>query len=270
MRDHAKVVLSVISLPFELDGELQQQIKRKYNLKEVIIVKSSTSKITNIRTLLGRVYAFYMGISPLDDCVLGMGVGKTIGQIVENLVPMRTKDLHIVQLMGGLADVSEQNPFTIVQETCRKLEAKGTYLTSFALVENEKIKDSIYNSAMGHQIRDMWKKCKKALFGVGAIEKGTLLSPKLVSTEELEKIKKLGAVGDILGHCFNKDGDFMNTDLEKRLVSIPIDTLSNIPDRIAVAGGEYKSRAIQGLLRSGLLTSLVTDEIVAKKLIEDS
>jgi len=262
------IVRTIISLPFELDEELQQQIKRKYNLKEVIIGKSSSSKITNTRTLLGRVYAFYMSISPLDDCVLGMGVGKTIGQIVENLVPMRTKNLHIVQLMGGLADVSEQNPFTIVQETCRKLEAKGTYLTSFALVENEKIRDSIYNSAMGHQIRNMWEKCKQALFGVGAIEKGTLLSPKLVSAEELQELKKLGAVGDILGHCFDRNGNFINTDLEERLVSIPVNMLKNIQERVAIAGGEYKVQAIRGVLRSGLITTLVTDEITAKKLME--
>ena len=84
--------------------------------------------------------------------------------------------------------------------------------------------------------------------------------------KELKEIKKLGAVGDILGHCFDKDGNFVDTDLEKRLVSIPVDMLKNIPERVAVAGGEYKTQAIQGLLRSGLVTGLVTDEATARKI----
>lgn len=262
-----KIIRTVISLPFELNEEFQKQIKRNYNLKEVIVVKQPPSKVTDVRALLGRVRAFYMGISSLDDCVVGMGVGKTIGHIVNDLVPMRTKNLHIVQLMGGLADVGEQNPFTIVQETCRKLQAQGTYFTSFALVGNERMKDSVHNSSMGYEVRDVWKKCKKALFGVGDIEKGTLLFPKLVSIDELQKIKQLGAIGDILGHCFDKSGNFLDTDFEKRLVSIPIHMLRNIPERIAVAGGEFKAQAVQGLLRSGLITVLVTDEVTARKLL---
>lgn len=97
-----------------------------------------------------------------DNLVIGMGVGKTIGQVVENLVPMRTKNLHIVQLMGGLADVGEQNPFTIIQETCRKLQAKGTYFTSFALVENERMKDSVHNSSMGYHGKRCVEKMQKS------------------------------------------------------------------------------------------------------------
>jgi len=111
------------------------------------------------------------------------------------------------------------------------------------------------------------KNAKKALFGVGDIEKGTLFCPKLVSTDELQKIKQLGAIGDILGHCFDKSGNFLDTDFEKRLVSIPIHMLRNIPERIAVAGGEFKAQAVQGLLRSGLITVLVTDEVAARKLL---
>jgi len=261
-----KIVQVIIPLPFELNGELRKEIKQEYNLKEVIVVKQPTYKINDISKLLAKVWAFYMGILPLDNCVLGMGVGRTIGQVVRSLVPMRTKNLHVVQLMGGLSNVNEQNPFTIIQETCRKLGAQGTYLSSLALVENEEMRDLIYNSSMGYQIMEMWRRCQKAIFGVGAIYKGTFLSPKLVTPHELQKIKRLGAVGDILGHCFDENGNFINSDLETRLVSIPISMLRNIPERIAIAGGEDKAITMRGALRSGLITTFVTDELTAKKL----
>jgi DNA-binding transcriptional regulator LsrR (DeoR family) len=258
-----------IKLPFQLDETLAEHIETLYGIKKAIVVKKAGNEKQNISELIGRVCAFYTGLSLSDDYFLGLGLGKTIGQAVRNLVPMEMKNVHIVQLMGGLADVTYKNPFTIVQETCRKLKAEGTFLTSFATVENEKMRNSIiYNTSMGVQIREMWEKCKEAIFGIGAIEKGTLLSPKLVTTEELEKLKQLGAIGDILGHCFDRNGVFINNDLEKRLVSIPIDTLKKIPKRVSVAGGEGKARAIRGALLSEMITTLITDDKTAVLLID--
>jgi len=258
-----------IKRPFQLNEKLQRQIEREYGLKKAIVVKQTNSKKNDISKLVGRVWAFYMNLSLPDDYIFGIGGGKTVAQVVRNLTVMKTKNVHIVQLMGGLTDVAEINPFTIVEETCRKLGAKGTYFTSYAVVESKEVRDSIiYNSPMGSQVRSMWNKCNQVLFGIGAIEKGTLLSAKLVSAKKLREIRRLGAVGDVLGHCFDENGNFIKTDLEERLVSIPIKTLKSVPERIAVVGGEYKVQAIRGLLRSGLITTLVTDETAAKKIME--
>jgi deoxyribonucleoside regulator len=263
------IVKTSIKLPFTLHQGIANELLKKYGLKKAIVTKKVDEETVSVPELIGRVYAFYLGVGIPDDFVLGMGVGNTIGQIVQNLVPMKTNNLHIVQLMGGLSDVTFENPFTIVQETCRKLNAKGTYFTSFATVENRDLRDSLlYNTSMGQQIMETWKICNKALFGIGAIEKGTLLSPKLVEPGEIERIKKEGAIGDILGHCFNEKGEFVQTDLEDRLVSIPVSMLRGIDERVAVAGGDFKVRAIQGALRSGIVTDLVTDEKTASLLLD--
>jgi DNA-binding transcriptional regulator LsrR (DeoR family) len=263
------IVRTSIKLPFTLHQDIADELRKKYGLKKAIVIKMVDEETVSAPELIGRVYAIHLGIGIPDDFVLGVGVGNTIGQIVQNLVPMKTNNLHIVQLMGGLSDVTFENPFTIVQETCRKLNAKGTYFTSFATVDNKELRDSlVYNTSMGQQIMEMWKICNKALFGIGAIEKGTLLSPKLVEPGEIERIKREGAIGDILGHCYNEKGEFVQTDLEDRLVSIPVSMLRAIDERVAVAGGEFKVRAIRGALRSGIVTDLVTDEKTASLLLE--
>ncbi len=48
--------------------------------------------------------------------------------------------------MGGLIDVLDSNPFAIVQNMCKKLKARGSFLTSLAAVENKKIRDEIISS----------------------------------------------------------------------------------------------------------------------------
>ncbi|MCF7929006.1 MAG: helix-turn-helix domain-containing protein [Spirochaetales bacterium] len=261
------IIKTTISLPFRLREGVGEKLQKKYEIEKAHVVVNDPS--TEDSELVGRVWAFYMGITIPEHSILGMGVGNTIGQVVRNLPSTQTDDLHVVQLMGGLSTVSFDNPFTIVQETCRKLNAQGTYFTSFATVENQEVLSSlVYNTPMGRQVFELWKECTMALFGVGTIEHGTLLAPELVRQEEIEELKSKGAIGDILGHSFDENGEFVHTDLEERLVSIPVELLRKIEQRVAVCAGAEKVKALRGALKTGLIQTLVTDEKTAGLLLE--
>jgi DNA-binding transcriptional regulator LsrR (DeoR family) len=264
-----KIVRVSIKLPYTVNQEVGKELCRRFELDEAYVVKRNTSDNGTVAEALGRMWAFHMGVNLPDECVLGMGVGRTVGHLVQNLTPMRTKGLHVVQLMGGLADVTYRNPFTIVQETCRKLHAEGTYFTSFAMVENEELRDSIvYKSKMGQQVREQWDGCDMALFGVGPIETGTLHSLQMITNEEVDRVKEKGVIGDFLGHFFNSEGEFVETEFEARLVSIPLDTLSKIPKKVALAGGEDKVATLCGALKTGMIDTLVTDESTGKGVLD--
>ena len=114
----------------------------------------------------------------------------------------------------------------------------------------------------------MWDSCTEALFGIGAIGKGTLLSPELVQDGEFKILQERGAAGDILGHCFDLQGNFIETKLEKRLVSIPLQILKKIPKRVVLSVGDYKVNASHGALMTGIVTTFITDEVTARKLMK--
>ena len=253
-----------IVLPFKLNKNLGLRIEEKYQIDKAIVVKMEDDK-QRISSVLGKVWAFYMGISDLNNKVIGVGVGNTIGLMVNHLTPIRSKNTHIIQLMGGLIDVSDSNPFTIVQNMCKKLKAKGTFLTSFATVDNKKIKDRIIYSS--YERNSKLGNCDMAIFGIGAFEKGTLLSPDLIKSEESKELKGKKAGGDILGHCFDEKGNFISSNLEDRLVSASVDRLKEFKKRIAVAGGDYKKNAVKGALLSGVINIMVINEKLAQKII---
>ncbi len=258
------IVSTNIVLPFKINSDLGKRIEQKYHIDQAIVIKREDNK-QRLSDVLGKLWAFYMGISNLNDKTIGVGVGNTIGSMVNYITPIKTRNTHIIQLMGGLINVSDSNPFTIVQEMCKKLEAKGTFLTSLATADNEKIRNGIISSSyIGKGDLD---KYDIAIFGVGAIEKGTLLAPELVKKEEFEELKEKAAVGDILGHCFDKKGNFISSHLEDRIVSISIDRLKKFKKRVALSGGDYKRIAIKGALLSGVISTIVTDEKLAKEII---
>ncbi len=110
----------------------------------------------------------------------------------------------------------------------------------------------------------------KAVVAIGAW--GPTLSTVYDSLDEAEreKYRDLGACGEALIHLLNADGDIIGTDLDDRAIAISAENLRRIPEVIGVAGGVQKADAIKAVLKSGLLTSIVTDSSVARLLLENS
>ena len=77
-----------------------------------------------------------------------------------------------------------------------------------------------------------------------------------------------GAVGDILCHFIDKEGNLIDTEINSRLISTPLSTVKELENVIGVAAGDSKVTAIRAALKGSYLDALITDENTAQKLIE--
>ena len=75
-------------------------------------------------------------------------------------------------------------------------------------------------------------------------------------------------VGDILGQFFDADGNVVELPIHDRRIGIELSDLMHIPKVVGVAGGLHKAQAILGALHGGFLDVLVTNELVAIRLLE--
>ena len=265
------IVQISVKLPFSLDSILEDKLKEAFGLDSVRVVKRETDPLDYDQDMdfTAKAAAFFLNTNPPSNTTIGIGIGRTISRLVDQLLPIKTEKMHIVQLMGGLPEVSTHNPFSIVQEICRKWASQGTFLTSFATAENKNARDNFFhNTDTGKMVYALWGKCNQAILSVGTIENGTLLSPQLVGLEETNTLKEKKAIGDILGHCFTSQGKFIQSDLEDRLLSIPIDKLLMVKKRLCVATGKHKAKALVGALRTGAITELITDSLTAVAVLD--
>ncbi len=260
------IVHTMVTLPFEIDSGLSQALARQFSLHQASVVRCDDP--SKLRDLLAQAAAFDIVMDMPRDTVIGMGTGSTIGSITEHLAEIHTEGVHVVQLMGGLHEVHAGNPLTIIQRTCEKLSAQGTYITSPAVVKDQEFRDKTFADIKRSGITDLWGSCRQAYFGIGSIETGTFFADPLRNTEEMEIIKKHHAAGDILGHCFDEAGNFITDGLEQRLVSIPCEMLRNIPKRAAAAGGKEKAAAITGALKTGMITHMYIDHETARMILK--
>jgi len=105
------------------------------------------------------------------------------------------------------------------------------------------------------------------LSGVGGMSLGEgLLLPSLDPEERTELVEK-GAVGDLAGRYFDRDARPIDSDLDRRVVSLDLAALRRIPRRLVIARGPAKVQPLMAALGGGLATAVATDVETARVLL---
>ncbi len=117
------------------------------------------------------------------------------------------------------------------------------------------------------KIIELARKADVIFLGIGHLQDGaTLFEDGFVTADELDQLRRAGAVGEVVGWSFDAQGHFIEGLTNGRVVSIP--PQRDGPARvIGVAMGEKKVAALLGAVRGRLITSLITDERTADALI---
>jgi DNA-binding transcriptional regulator LsrR (DeoR family) len=89
-----------------------------------------------------------------------------------------------------------------------------------------------------------------------------------VSVADMARLRKAGAVGDILGYFFDIDGRPVGAGMGDRAISLSGDALRAIPCVIGVVAESEKTTALLGALRTGLIDILATSVGNARRLLD--
>jgi DNA-binding transcriptional regulator LsrR (DeoR family) len=98
------------------------------------------------------------------------------------------------------------------------------------------------------------------VFGVGSVTTSTtLFEGAYIDAAILDELTGLGAVGEIGGRFYDKDGVTVESSLVDRTVSVPLEAVRSCPTTMLISGGTHRRESILGALRGGLATTLITD-----------
>jgi DNA-binding transcriptional regulator LsrR (DeoR family) len=106
------------------------------------------------------------------------------------------------------------------------------------------------------------------VFGVGSVTTSTtLFEGAYIDAAILDELTTLGAVGEIGGRFYDKDGRTVESSLVDRTVSVPLEAVRSCTTTMLISGGPHRQESILGALRGGMATTLVTDLSTAHWLI---
>jgi DNA-binding transcriptional regulator LsrR (DeoR family) len=201
--------------------------------------------------------------------IIGVGHGRTLAAVVEQLPQTPARGVQFVSLLGGLTRKFAANPFDVIHRLAERTGAEA-YLLPVPVFANSVADRAVLMQQYG--IADVFALARRAslLFvGIGQIHaEGFLVSSGMIKPDEVVDLKRAGACADLLGHFFNSNGEMLDIDLSARATSMEASDLRE-HRIVAIGGGLAKVTALRAVLRSRLLHGLIIDEVTAQALATD-
>lgn len=251
--------------------DLEQTLKKKYNLKDVQILPIHDSLIdsSSLKKRVGLEGARYLQRIITDNDIIGIAWGETMYDLVQYLNPCRKKAAKIVTLHGSIANSSSAlDVEKLVRRSTMAFGGKRISLRRQGLLSQKEmalLKESEYYK----NIQDVFSKIDISVTSVGAIRPKTtslLGTSKHLSPEELKEIVNEKAICDIMMRYINEEGQECQTSMRDRTYSISLESYRQIPIKILVASGPEKVESVRALNKGKLFDVLIADMSLASLL----
>jgi DNA-binding transcriptional regulator LsrR (DeoR family) len=203
------------------------------------------------------------------DKVIGVGHGRTLAAVVEQMPETPARGVQFVSLLGGLTRKFAANPFDVIHRLAERTGAEA-YLLPVPVFANSVADKAVLMQQYGiADVAALARKASLLIVGIGQISsEGFLVSSGMIKPDEVVELKRVGACADLLGHFFSADGRMLATDLSARATSMSAAELRK-HRIVAIAGGQAKVAALRAVLRSRVLHGFITDEATAQALATD-
>ncbi len=238
----------------------EQLLIDRFGLKDAFVVPTPLDS-SAINQSIAQGAAHYVSDHLREDGYLNIGYGDTVSRMLGVLAKNREESLNVVSLTGG---VSYYLPS--VGTTAYSMHL---FLTPSPLVvSSRQVRDALLDEKSLQDVSTMTEYADMSVVGIGAaVEGATVLRNGILNEGELTVLKMQGAVGDVLNHFMDKDGNLIQTEIEDRVISTDLDKLRQLKNVVGVAGGKDKVSAIKAVLNGGYLNVLITDSDTAAELL---
>ncbi|VDS08441.1 Deoxyribonucleoside regulator [Paracoccus haematequi] len=262
------ISLGVSSETFELERDLEAA----YGLRKVRVVPVADDP-TMQRRWLGQVAAEALQEMARKDSIIAVSWGSTLRAMADSLSgEVSVPGMKIVALIGGLHNADHgTNPYEVADLVGQFFGAPARALYAPVYVRNAETALGLMSDPGLNEAVDMARRASLVVFSVGSLsEEATMLKLGYVNATEKAFLEDQGAVADIACRWTDADGNPVPLPSTINPIGLSLNDLRNIPDRLLVAGGQSKQKAILASLRGGYATHLITDEQVAVALLDQA
>ncbi len=243
---------------------LEQTLSERYGLEFCEVAPDLGDEPIPLKTL-GLIGARYLRrvLERGEHKVIGVGHGRTLAAAVEHLPRTPANGTRFVSLLGGVTRKFAANPFDVIHRLAERTGAEF-YVMPVPLLVNTAEDKAVLVAQPG--LRDVLAiSCEASLLllGIGTIDRhASLVSSGMIELSEITKMRALGAIGEALGVFFDANGRPIKSDLTARTLAFDFND-GQKRKTVAIAGGQGKAAAMDAVLKSGLISGLITDERTA-------
>ena len=248
-----------INNPEEQVMDLRQDFADAFNVKAIICDSGSADPALRQYLVAERAAEYVSGVLKKGGKNIGLAWGRMVAAMVKAMPTLNTEDNVVFPLFGATSHEQEYFlPNELARELAGKLSARVQYAWFPYRPDSKEDAELLVRTSYYASMQKLWSACDVAVMGIGNNTALKLLDPSGIQHDEV--------VGDVATHFFKFDGQIQETEIS--LLRISKRQLCDINERIAIASGDDKTEAIIGALKSGLVTTLITDEYTARAVLD--
>lgn len=258
------LVRVVIDAPPHMAGSIhtdeERELETAFGLKEALIIDQLADGTQTGDSALGRAGASVL-IRRLDpNSTLGFTWGPETVAVADSITPRSASCRRVVQMDGSMTSVEYHTGVDhALSRFAERLSAQPLRLVAPLYADPDTVKALQRDSILSQSFKAA-EEADVMVFGVGSVTTSTtLFEGAYIDAAILDELTGLGAVGEIGGRFYDKDGVTVESSLVDRTVSVPLEAVRSCPTTMLISGGTHRRESILGALRGGLATTLITD-----------
>ena len=268
-----------IQYPEQSNLELERKLEEKYGLTEALIAVPAYDQ--SVEQEISYQAVDYILRVLKKNMILGMTWGRAMHGFVEQLAKderlrsLSFQNVKVVPFLGtpGVTQVDSWDATTYSNTLATKvgnlLHCASYNLSAPMYVDGSKEKEMIEGIEEISKVLQMAENADIALIGIGSMQKdSSILKAGIRTEEEYTELIQKGAVGEIVGRIYDKEGQVVDEDLRRKMIGIYTQQIKKIPVRVGISYGKDKVEAIKGAIKGEMINVLVTDATTAEKLME--
>jgi DNA-binding transcriptional regulator LsrR (DeoR family) len=247
---------------------LERALESTFGLQQALVAPLSSPDADPIPAIAARTGSF-LSETMRSGMRVGVGWGRTLFNSLPFIGAKSLNDFRVISLLGGVGVARRFNPAEFAWRFAQVFQGDGYLIPTPAVVDSVETKIALVERCGLQEIFSMADTLDAVLLSIGGIASATTFyRGGFLKEAEREALVARGAVGDLLFHFFDRNGDLVDHPVNSLVMSVDVDRLRKAPIRILTSGGHEKTEALLGAMHLIAPTVLITDEESARRMLQ--
>jgi len=262
-----------IRSPLDLGTQLERDILQRFRVAaHVVPVPDTTSDVDRLDRVAMTAARLLNGFID-SNMTVGIGWGSTTTAISRHLAAKETHNSVVVQMNGAGNTFSNGIDYAseILERFGRAYSAQIQQFPVPAFFDDPRTREALWRERSTKHALKIQANMDLAIFGLGspfAEVPSHVYIGGYLDRSDYRSLTDDRVVGDIATVFYRLDGSWRDVTLNSRATGPDFDRLRRVARRVCVVSGQQKLASLRGAIATGLITDLVLDGALARRLLE--
>ncbi|MBD1829844.1 sugar-binding transcriptional regulator [Microcoleus vaginatus GB1-A2] len=263
-------------IKFRLDHPLREcialaeSLRDKFELSLCEVVPSDAGSGDNLNGLgvcaANHLETYLVAKTPT---ILAFSTGRTLRSMVEQIPSMHQPQHKIVSIVGNMSHYGRAGRYEVVMHLSDRIGSQAYPVPTPVVATSIEERELLQTQRSFISVKSLAEQAKATFVGISPIGwNAPLHQDGFINDDEVTQLIELGAVGEIAGWAYDRQGILIQCVTNSRVAGVPLEQPAQRLI-IGIAGGVKKVEPILAALHGKLITGLITDEVVAQAILEN-